>query len=180
MVGRITPWKGQDLFLRAFAQAFPDGQQRAVVVGSAMFGEEEYERELIALAASLGLDSRVEFRGFRENVFAELASVDVLVHASVIPEPFGQVVLEGMAAGMAVIAADAGGPAELITDAQNGRLFRTGDADSLARTMRELADDQSQRRRLGAAALASADAYEPAAIARQLTAIYRRVLQPGR
>ena len=41
MVGRLAPWKGQDVFLRAFAQAFPGGAQRAVIVGSAMFGDED-------------------------------------------------------------------------------------------------------------------------------------------
>jgi glycosyltransferase involved in cell wall biosynthesis len=179
MVGRLTPWKGQDLFLQAFARAFPDGQERAIVIGSAMFGEADYERELLALVASLGLSSRVEFRGFRADVFAELAAVDVLVHASVIPEPFGQVVLEGMTAGLPVIGADQGGPAELITDRQNGRLFRSGDSDSLARVMRELAGDPGERRRLGESALAAARAHRPDLAANRLTDVYRRVLASG-
>ena len=46
MLGRIAPWKGQDLFLRAFAEAFPDGDETAVLIGAPMFGEEEYERSL--------------------------------------------------------------------------------------------------------------------------------------
>jgi len=110
MLGRIAPWKGQDLFLRAFAAAFPGGEERAVLVGTPMFGEDAYERELRELVASLDLAERVEFRGFREDIWRELASFDVLVHASLIPEPFGQVVLEGMAAGLAVIAPDEGAP----------------------------------------------------------------------
>ena len=55
MLGRIAPWKGQDLFLRAFAAAFPSSGERAVLVGTPMFGEESYEQELHALVASLGL-----------------------------------------------------------------------------------------------------------------------------
>ncbi|MGE3328132.1 MAG: glycosyltransferase, partial [Acidimicrobiia bacterium] len=47
LVGRISPWKGQDVFLRAFALAFPDPPVTAVIVGSAMFGEEDYEAELV-------------------------------------------------------------------------------------------------------------------------------------
>ena len=54
MVGRLSPWKGQDVFLRAFAKAFGGGTEEAVLVGSAMFGEEEYEGELVELAAELG------------------------------------------------------------------------------------------------------------------------------
>ncbi|HUH80056.1 MAG TPA: glycosyltransferase, partial [Solirubrobacteraceae bacterium] len=138
MLGRIAPWKGQDLFLRAFAEAFPDGEERAVLVGTTMFGEEGYERELHQLVSALGLGGRVEFRGFREDVWPELASFDVLVHASRIPEPFGTVVLEGMAAGLAVLAPDQGGPAAIITDGETGRLFRSGERDSLAEAMRSL------------------------------------------
>ncbi len=107
MVGRLAPWKGQDLFLRAFAQAFPSptGDARAVLVGAALFDEEEaYEADLRALAVRLGIHDRLEMTGFREDVAAELATFDVLVHASVIPEPFGQVVVEGMAAGLPVVA----------------------------------------------------------------------------
>jgi glycosyltransferase involved in cell wall biosynthesis len=180
MLGRIAPWKGQDLFLRAFATAFPSGDERAVVVGSAMFGEESYERELHALAASLGIAERVEFRGFREDVWPELASFDVLVHASVIPEPFGTVVLEGMAAGVAVIAADEGGPATVIADGQTGRLFRSRDLDSLCTTMRALHEDPQQRQRLGAAARGAVADYHPDVVAGQLERVYDRVLRESR
>jgi glycosyltransferase involved in cell wall biosynthesis len=184
MLGRIAPWKGQDLFLRAFAAAFPSGDERAVLVGTAMFGEESYEQDLHALALSLGISERVEFRGFREDVWPELASFDVLVHASVIPEPFGTVVLEGMAAGLAVIAADEGGPATVIADGETGRLFRSRDQDSLCATMRALREDPRERERLGTAARGSVAAYHPDAIAAQLEGVYERVLsevgRPGK
>jgi glycosyltransferase involved in cell wall biosynthesis len=176
MLGRIAPWKGQDLFLRAFAAAFPGGDERALVVGAAMFGEERRERELRALADSLGIAERVEFRGFREDVWPELASLDVLVHASIIPEPFGTVVLEGMAAGLAVIAADEGGPASVIADGQTGRLFASRQLDSLAAAMRSLRDDPRERERLGTAARAAVAQYHPDAVARQLEEVYERVL----
>ena len=181
MLGRIAPWKGQDLFLRAFAAAFPTGDERAVLVGSAMFGEEDYERELHTLASSLGVAERVEFRGFREDVWPELASMDVLVHASVIPEPFGTVVLEGMAAGLAVIAADEGGPASVIADGQTGRLFKSRDLSSLATTMRSLREDPGERGRLGNAARGAVADYHPKAIAQQLEQAYECVLaKPAR
>ncbi len=175
MLGRIAPWKGQELFLRAFAAAFPSGSERAVVVGAAMFGEEAYERSLHELAAELGVAERVEFRGFREDVWRELASFDVLVHASVIPEPFGQVVLEGMAAGVAVIAPDEGGPATLIRDGQTGRLFRSRDLDSLAAAMLALAASPAERERLGRSARLVLAEYHPDAVAEQLQRAYERV-----
>jgi glycosyltransferase involved in cell wall biosynthesis len=180
MLGRIAPWKGQDLFLRAFAQAFPASDERAVLVGTAMFGEEDYERELHALAVSLGIAERVQFRGFREDVWPELAAMDVLVHASVIPEPFGTVVLEGMAAGLGVIAADEGGPASVIVDGETGRLFASRDQESLSTAMRALADDPRQRQRLGAAAEGAVARYHPDVVAHELERVYDSVLgQPG-
>ncbi|MHB8240559.1 MAG: glycosyltransferase family 4 protein [Solirubrobacteraceae bacterium] len=180
MVGRIAPWKGQDLFLRAFAATFPQGDERAVVVGSAMFGEEPYESALHELAEQLGLSDRVEFRGFREDVWTELAGFDVLVHASVIPEPFGQVVLEGMAAGLAVIAPDEGGPAAVIADGDTGRLFRSRDAEALAGAMRALGESRSERERLGAQAALAVAEYHPDALAPRWEALYREVLESVR
>jgi glycosyltransferase involved in cell wall biosynthesis len=88
LVGRLSPWKGQDVFLRAFAMAFPDGQERAHLVGSAMFGEEAWEAweaTLRDLVRELGIEDRVDFRGFREDIWAEYALLDIAVHASTTP-----------------------------------------------------------------------------------------------
>jgi glycosyltransferase involved in cell wall biosynthesis len=180
MVGRIAPWKGQDLFVRAFAAAFPGGDERAVIVGAPMFGEEAYERELRVLIAQLGLGERVRLRGFREDVWSELARMDVLVHASVIPEPFGQVVLEGMAAGLAVIAPDEGGPAEMIADGETGRLFASRSVDALAAAMRTLNESPPERERLGSAARRAIEAYHPTRLGEQLEQVYDQVLRARR
>jgi glycosyltransferase involved in cell wall biosynthesis len=141
-----------------------------------MFGEEDCERELRGLATELGIEGRVEFRGFREDIWRELASLDVLVHASLIPEPFGQVVLEGMAAGLPVLASGEGGPAEVIDDGRTGVLFASRDRDALAAGMRALADDAERRRRLGAAAREAALAYRPEVLAGRLEAAYEQLL----
>jgi glycosyltransferase involved in cell wall biosynthesis len=175
IVGRISPWKGQDVFIRALAEAFPRGDARGVVVGAALFGEEGYERSVRSLSAELGLDGRVEFRGFREDVDAELARLDVLVHASVLPEPFGQVVVEGMAAGLPVVAAAAGGPAEIIDDGVSGLLFPPGDVEALAAVLRRLAGDPRLRSRLGAAGRVRANDFRPEIVARELLAVYQDV-----
>ena len=100
----------------------------------------------------------------------------MLVHASLTPEPFGQVVLEGMAAGLAVIAPDEGGPATLIADGVTGRLFRPRDADALAAAMRALRDDPQARKRLGESARQAAEDYHPDKIAEQVERMYERVL----
>lgn len=176
MVGRLSPWKGQDVFLRAFSAALGGTQARALVVGGALFGEDAYEQSLHALVEELGLQRQVELTGHRDPVANELALLDVLVHASVIPEPFGQVVLEGMAAGLAVVAADAGGPAEVIHHEVDGLLVPPGDVAALARALERLAGDADLRDRLGRSARLEAKHYTGEVIVPQVMAAYRSSL----
>ena len=179
IVGRIAPWKGQHVFLAAFAEAFPDGGAEAVIVGSALFGEEAYGKELGRLVKDLGIVSRVRFSGFSDDVWEELSELDVLVHASTVPEPFGQVVLEGMAAGLPVVAARAGGPAELITDGIDGLLFTPGQSDELATTLRVLAEDPLRRQELGQNPRKRATSMTVEASAAAVLELYGRVLGRG-
>lgn len=175
IVGRLAEWKGQDVFIRAMAEAFPDDDARGVVVGAPLFGEDDYARSLRSLCAELRLEHMIDFRGFREEVDPELASLDVLVHASVLPEPFGQVVLEGMAAGLPVVATAAGGPTEIIEDGVTGILYPPGDVRALAAALRRLAADSCLRDRLSTAGRERAKAFRPELVARQLVAVYRDV-----
>jgi glycosyltransferase involved in cell wall biosynthesis len=179
MVGRIAPWKGQHVFLAAFAEAFPDGGAEAVIVGSALFGEEAYGEQLGRLVQDLGIARRVRFSGFSDDVWEELSLLDVLVHASTVPEPFGQVVLEGMAAGLPVVAARAGGPSELITDGIDGLLFTPGQSDELATTLRVLAEAPLRRQELGQNARQRAASMSVEASAAAVLELYGRVLGRG-
>lgn len=177
IVGRLAPWKGQHVFLEAFAAAFHGSDARARVIGSALFGEDDYEASLHRQARELGIADRVEFRGFREDVWSELAELDVLVHCSTTPEPFGQVVLEGMAAGLPVIATGAGGPAELIADGVDGLLVPPGNAAALATALERLRDDAPLRLRLSSAARARSAEFTPERAARQVIDLYRSVVR---
>jgi len=175
-VGRLSPWKGQDVLLRAFAQAFPSGEARLDIVGGALFGENDYVAELHELADHLGVRDTVRFLGHRRNVWETLASASVLVHCSVIPEPYGNVVAEGLAAGLAVIASDAGGPRELVQRGETGLLTPPGDVLALAAALRRLADNPALRAQLGAAAARSVERLASPVSARLLTSLYERVL----
>jgi glycosyltransferase involved in cell wall biosynthesis len=179
MVGRLAPWKGQHVFLDGFRQAFGHGLESAVIVGAPLFGEDWYEADLRRRARVLGLDGRVVFTGFREDIGTALGEIDILVHASVTPEPFGQVIVEGMSAGLPVVATDAGGPAEIIEDGVDGLLYPPGDADALARRLRGLADDPALRARVGAAARESSKRFTAKAAADRVTWVYERVLARG-
>jgi glycosyltransferase involved in cell wall biosynthesis len=176
MLGRIAPWKGQHVFLEAFANAFPGAGEQAAIVGAPLFGEEEYERELRQLAGDLGIADRVEFAGYQNDVAAQLAQLDVLVHASLLPEPLGQVVQEGMRAGLPIVASEGGGPSELIQDGRTGFLYPRGDVIALTQTLRRVGGDAELRRGVGAAACAEARLFDPERIARQVLTVYRRVL----
>lgn len=66
---------------------------RATIVGGALFGEVDFDASLKALVAELGIEDSVTFTGHVEDVYPYLESADVLVHSSVLPEPFGSVVL---------------------------------------------------------------------------------------
>jgi len=176
LVGRLAPWKGQDLFLRAFAMSFPDTDARARVVGSAMFGEDDWVQSLRDLVVDLGIQKRVDFVGFTTDVAAEYARFDVFVHASLIPEPFGQVVFEAMAAGVPVVAPEAGGPGEVVTDGVDGLLYQMGDVEDLASRMRTIAADAGLRARLGEAGRRRVDDFTPDKVASQVMEVYTNVL----
>jgi glycosyltransferase involved in cell wall biosynthesis len=176
MIGRIAPWKGQHVFLRAFASVFRGGGERAVVIGAPLFGEDAYERELRTIVRELGMEQQVEFTGFRDDVGAELAGLDVLVHASLLTEPLGQVVQEGMQAAVPVVAAGAGGPAEIVEDRVTGFLYVPGDIAALAARLKMLADNPTLRKSVGMAARVRARAFAPERVAPQVLSVYREVL----
>ncbi len=149
LVGRIAPWKGQDVFLAAAATLvpeFPDAE--FVLAGAPLFGEEPFARELRRQATSLGLDGRVRFLGFQEDVWQVYRDLDVVVHASTLPEPYGNVVLEAMASRRALVAAAAGGVLELVEDGRTGLLVSPADPDALAAAIGRLLRSPQERRRL--------------------------------
>lgn len=176
IVGRLADWKGQHVLLEAFARAFPDGPQRCIVIGAAMFGEDSYASRLTEIVNELGIADRVDFRGFQADVESEIDGLHVLVHASVVPEPFGQVIVEGMAAGRPVIATAEGGPAEIIAADRDGLLYPAGDVEALARLLTKLDSEPALRSRLGTAAVERAREFDPTAIGARVEHVYRQVL----
>ncbi|CAD6510163.1 D-inositol-3-phosphate glycosyltransferase [Paraburkholderia hiiakae] len=128
LFGRLAPWKGQHIALEALAR-MPD--LHLVLVGSAMFGEEAYEKALHEQAARLGVQDRLIFAGFRDDMPAWMQAVDVILHTSTEPEPFGRVIVEGMAAGRPVIASAAGGVTEIVNHGRNGWLVQPGNPAAL-------------------------------------------------
>jgi len=119
-------------------------------VGGALFGEAEYERQVRSLAESLGISSVVTFTGFRGDVPSVLADMDLIVHASTTGEPFGQVIIEGMAAGKPVIATNGGGVPEIVEDGKTGILVPMGDVQAMVEAIRRVLADPPLAEDMGA------------------------------
>jgi glycosyltransferase involved in cell wall biosynthesis len=136
--------------------------------------------ELRALVSQLGLVGRVGFTGFVDDVGAAMRALDIVVHASTQPEPFGLSIIEAMACGRPVIASRAGGAAEIV-EASGGALFhRPGDAADLANRIAQLAGDSARRLCLGRAGRATAvRLFARPRLAQELIPIYERVAGAG-
>jgi glycosyltransferase involved in cell wall biosynthesis len=152
LVGRLQPWKGQDRLLRAQAILRDRGRpMHLLIVGGDSNGlSPEYASSLPALAQRLGLADALTMTGEVPDAGPYIERMDVLVNASD-PEPFGIVILEGMARGVAVMAVDSGGPAEFVDDARTGVLARSGEPQALADALEPMLDSPELRARLGAA-----------------------------
>jgi glycosyltransferase involved in cell wall biosynthesis len=170
LVGRLQPWKGQDRLLRAQAILHARGHtmHTLIVGGDAYNLSSEYADSLPQLVDGLGLAGAVTMTGQVPDAGPYIAQMDILVNASD-PEPFGIVLLEGMARGVAVVAVASGGPRELVTDRETGLLARSGDPESLADALEPLLSSASLRRRIGEAGRARFMAdYTDAAMCRRL------------
>lgn len=152
--GRLAPWKGQHVLIDALTN-LPD--VHALVVGSPMFdGDDSYANDLRQRAKQKGVNRRVHFLGFRDDIPRLLHYVDIVAHTSVAPEPFGRVIVEGMLSGKPVIATRAGGPTEIIGEPKTGFLVPPGEPDALATAIQYLISHPERALSIGAAARASA------------------------
>jgi glycosyltransferase involved in cell wall biosynthesis len=160
MLATAARWKGHDVFLRALAMLPAGLPVRGYVIGGPIYvtdGSQFTMADLCAMASSLGLAGKVGFTGHLQDAAAALRSLDIVVHASIRPEPFGLVVAEAMATGRAVVTSGSGGVAELIEADRTALVHRPNDAPSLARAIERLALDRELRERLGRAGRLTAE-----------------------
>ncbi len=153
LLATFARWKGHDVFLRAVQQA--SAPVRAYVIGAPVYdtaGSQLTIDELRTRARTLGIADRVGFTGFVDRPALALRALDVVVHASTEPEPFGLVIAEGMACGKTVIVSRAGGAAELVDEGVDALATPPGDAAALAAAIDRAAGDAALRARIGAAA----------------------------
>jgi glycosyltransferase involved in cell wall biosynthesis len=158
MVATFALWKGHEVFFEAIARIPRDRPARFYVVGGPIYrsrGSQWSMEELKLEATRRGVDDRVGFVGPVDEPGDTLRSLDVVVHASTKPEPFGRAIIEGMATGLGVVAILDGGAAELFVDEESALGCLPNDPASLARAIDRLILDPGLRRKLGEAGRSS-------------------------
>ncbi len=181
LVATYARWKGQEVFLQAAARLLseqPDAPVRFYLVGGPIYrthGSQFSESELRAKAAELGITQHVGFVGFQQDTANIYRALDLVVHASTQPEPFGLTIAEAMACAKPVIIAQAGGAAELFTPDHNAVGVPPGDAAALAAKIKELLHDPRRRQQLGEQARHTAvQRFSRARLGPEILAAYRR------
>src|SRR6478672_548661 len=173
---RLSPWKGQHILIEALAQCPED--VTAILVGDALFGEDDYVQQLHQQVAQLRLEKRVSFLGFRADVIPLMQACDLVAHTSTAPEPFGRVIVEAMLCGRPVVAAAAGGAVELIEVGKTGLLSSPGNSQELAQI---IINCQNQPERSAAIAhqaqIQASHRFELASINEQISQLICQVLQ---
>jgi glycosyltransferase involved in cell wall biosynthesis len=132
---RLAPWKGQHVVLEALAK-LPELQ--CIIVGDSLFGEQDYALSLREQADRLQLGERVHFLGHRGDVPRLMQAVDVIIHPSVAPEPFGRTLVEAMLAGVPLIATDTGAASDILDGGRAGTLVRPNDPEQLAAAVADI------------------------------------------
>jgi glycosyltransferase involved in cell wall biosynthesis len=182
LVATYARWKGHLAVLdaaRRLAEDAPELPVRWYIIGGPIYhtAAQFTEEELRAAAGARGVGERVGFVPFQADPAGAYRALDVVVHASTLPEPFGLTVAESMACGRAVVVSAAGGAAELFTDGYDGLAVVPGDAAGIASAVGRLAADSGLRTQLGARARATAEArFDDARYGPQLMAVYRKLL----
>lgn len=144
MIGMLVPWKGQDLFIEAVAKIYRNyPSARFLIVGGVPSESlSDYREYLVKKVRDLGLSECVNFTGQIPCVADKMGRFDVVVSASIEPEPLGLIMVEALRKGCYFIGPDHGATAEFIKDESLGLLFNPGSPDSLAQAIETALDER--------------------------------------
>jgi len=136
IIGRLDPWKGQDIFIQAATEVLKKNKKVVFyIIGSSSEYDQKtlkFEKKLRKLVKDLKLENKIKFWGHVENLEKEFRNLDIIVHASKKTEPFGRVIIEAMNFGKIVVATNLGGPQEIIENAKDGYLIEANNPELLA------------------------------------------------
>src|SRR5438093_803454 len=180
LIATLAFWKGHDVFLRALRALSRHAMFRAYVIGGPMYdtaGSQVSLDDVRRTIAELGLERHVGLTGFVDRPATAMRALDVVVHASTRPEPFGLVVAEAMACGRAVIASRQSGAAEFVRDGDDVILSESN-VEDLTRSLRRVVADADLRARLGGHARATALKYfDRQRMGGEIISVYRDVVR---
>lgn len=150
MAGRVTRWKGQSIFVQA-AKLIAERHAKAkfAAVGGVFDTEKFYMDRFRKEVRDAGLENKLTINDFRADMPDVFAAFDIFVLPSILPEPFGLVVIEAMASGKPVVATAPGGPSETVVDGETGFLVPPSDASAIARVLEVLLADHQKRISMG-------------------------------
>jgi glycosyltransferase involved in cell wall biosynthesis len=169
--GRLTPIKGYDRLIAAFAGL----RGSHPLVRLEIAGDGPSRDDLQRQVAQLGLGGAVTFLGWVNDIATAMTRWTIFLQPS-LEEALGITVLQAMAAGLPVVASDVGGIPEIVEDGVTGRLVAPGDASALATAMAEMLSQPEQRARLGAAAAVRARYFSEERFATNVAQLYREIV----
>ncbi|MGC2423854.1 MAG: glycosyltransferase family 4 protein [Nitrospirota bacterium] len=169
IAGRLVQLKGTLHLIRALPMVRAEVPDVMLEIAGSGPEEEVLRRE----AHSLGLDGRVRFLGWQEEI--PFNRWDVFVMPS-LEEAFGMAALEAMAAGLPVVASAVGGLTELVQDGKTGWLFPPADIKALAGRLVSLLLSPEERFTMGAAARDRANMFSTKRMSERIELLYRRLL----
>jgi glycosyltransferase involved in cell wall biosynthesis len=133
--GRLTSWKGQELFLEAINMVnIQLGYEAfyAVILGSDQ-GRDLFKKKLIRLSEQYRMTKQVKFIDHCKDMALAYKVSDIIISASIEPEAFGRVAVEAQSMEKVIIASNIGGSNETVIDEKTGYLFEAGNANSLSK-----------------------------------------------
>lgn len=179
LLATMARWKGHEVFLRALSMLPSEMAVRGYVIGGNVYSTHASQAEtseLREIAARVGLNGRIGFTGFVNDPASAIRALDIVVHASTHPEPFGCVIAEAMACARPVIVSAAGGAAEIVRPGEDALTFEPGEASALAGCIRRLVEDAPLRSQIGRAARAAAvSRFDRARMAREMISAYEEL-----
>jgi glycosyltransferase involved in cell wall biosynthesis len=183
LVATYAWWKGHLDFIaaaRRVRETLPTVPLRFYVVGGSIYatrGSDITSAEIERAVQREGLEGIVGVVPFQSDAPSVYRGLDIVVHASTRPEPFGRTVVEAMASGRAVVVSRAGGAAELFEEGRSGLGFTPGDSEELARVITRLVSDAELRAALGSQGRRTAEQrFDRARLGREVSAAYDRLI----
>ena len=135
--GRLTYWKGQDLFIEAINVLIEDYNKsnfQAIILGSDQ-GRNVYSKKLFGLVQRYQLNKKIKFINSCNEMPTAYSLSDIIVSSSIEPEAFGRIAVEAQAMEKPIVASDIGGAKETVVNGKSGFLYKSGDPRELAKVL---------------------------------------------